>query len=141
LIAVWAVMGSVAGAQTRADTLAVFDAVAKGIGMTREPADHWFVKAGDSLTASFAAHRKQPTRPAPSDTIYCSGGSAGPGDIAGSVVSVRLTFESATKASLSVYSQCTMRRGRSWGFVSGDITVLERKNGEWVVTDKLMVIS
>lgn len=131
-----------AGGQTRADTLAVFEAAARTLGYipaTKGPP--WFVVEGDSLTLRFARHIKQPTNPAPKSTVYCSGGSAGPGDVSGHIETALLTFQSLTKATFTLTSQCTMRRGRTWAFMSGDSLGLELKDGVWVVTDHAMLIS
>ena len=130
------------GAQTRADTLGIFDAAAKKIGMgPDERASSWFVDAGDSLTASFAAHHKQPTKPIPREKIYCSGGSAQAGDVSGHIVSLQLKFAGPTKAYFIISNQCVMRRATEWGFVSGDQVELERRNGVWVATSHSVFIS
>jgi hypothetical protein len=142
LIPVALLFASQAGAQTRADTLAIFDAAAKKMGMgPEERLSAWFVNASDSLTASFAAHHKQPTQPIPRDTVYCGGGSAREGDISGHIVSVRLKFTGPSKAYLTIANQCTMRRAETWGFMSGDTVALELRDGVWVATSHSVFMS
>ena len=140
LILVALPFASPVAAQARADTLAIFDAAAKKIGMSRD-LKPWYVAESDSLTARFAAHRRQPTKPIPQATLYCTGSGGRPGEIEGRVVSVSLTFAAPGKAYFSVTRQCTMRRDEIWGFVSGDTVALELRDGVWVATSHSVMIS
>lgn len=140
LILVTLAFASPVGAQTRADTLAIFDAAAKKIGLTRE-FKPWFVAPSDSLTARFAAHIRQPTEPMPEATLYCTGSGGRPGDIEGRTVRVEMTITAFSKASFSISNQCTMRRDTIWGFMSGDTVGLELRDGAWVATSHFVMIS
>ena len=135
-------VGTEASAQSRADTLAIFDAAARKIGFDSsvEPAPNWRVRATDSLTLSFAAFRKQPTLPPPeSERLFCQGETDAD---SGRQVQVKLTFSGANRAVFLLTFGCTMQhQGKTWGFVQGDIISLERRDGVWVATEKASLIS
>jgi hypothetical protein len=141
IVAACTLFGSALPGQTTADTLAIFDAAAKKIGMSSpDLATSWRVKSGDSLTLRLAAHRNQPTGPVPAGTVYCRG-SATDGDFSGHITSAKLTFTGA-KAQFSLLYFCTMRRrGETWPFMQGDVVALELRDGVWVATEHFTIIS
>ena len=142
IIAASFISASTLDAQTRHDTLAVFDAAAAKMGMSQiDLPTNWRVRAGDSLTLRFAAHRRQPTAPAPEGKVYCSGG-VSEAEPSGSLVVVELAFKSATKAVFSLFNYCTIRRPeKTWGFMQGDIVTVELRNSVWVATELASLIS